>query len=67
MTEFPLLNATLFAILGLVVFTVALAALAKMAPFDVRKAIVEDANVAAAVLAGAVALGVAWIIAATMH
>jgi uncharacterized membrane protein YjfL (UPF0719 family) len=67
MTEFPLLNATLFAILGLVVFTVALAALAKMAPFDVRKAIVEDANVAAAVLTGAVALGVAWIIAATMH
>lgn len=67
MTEFPLLNATLFAILGLVVFTVALAALAKAAPFDVRKAIVEEGNVAAAVLAGSVALGVAWIIAATMH
>jgi uncharacterized membrane protein YjfL (UPF0719 family) len=67
MTEFPLLNAVLFAALGLVVFTVALAALSKMAPFDVRKAIVEDGNVAAAVLAGAAILGAAWIIAATMH
>jgi uncharacterized membrane protein YjfL (UPF0719 family) len=67
MTEFPLLNAVLFAALGLAAFTIALAALAKMAPFDVRKSIVEDGNMAVAVLAGAVALGVAWIIAATMH
>jgi uncharacterized membrane protein YjfL (UPF0719 family) len=67
MTEFPLLNAVLFAALGLVVFTVALGALAKMAPFDVRKAIAEDGNVAAAILAGAAILGMAWIIAATMH
>ncbi len=67
MTEFPVLNALLFAALGVVVFAFAFTVLVRLAPFDVWKEIVQEHNVAAAILAGAVALGLCWIIAATMH
>jgi uncharacterized membrane protein YjfL (UPF0719 family) len=67
MSEFPVLNALVFAVLGVLVFVVALAIVAKLAPFHVWKEIVEERNVAAAILAGAVALGLCWIIAAAMH
>jgi uncharacterized membrane protein YjfL (UPF0719 family) len=67
MSEFPVLNALVFATLGVLVFVIALAIVAKLAPFRVWKEIVEERNVAAAILAGAVALGLCWIIAAAMH
>ena len=67
MSEFPILNALAFAILGVVFFVVAFAIVVKLAPFRVWKEIVEERNVAAAILAGAVALGLCWIIAAAMH
>jgi uncharacterized membrane protein YjfL (UPF0719 family) len=67
MSEFPVLNALVFAVLGILVFTIACAILAKLAPFHVWKEIVEERNVAAAILAGAVALGLCWIIASAMH
>ena len=67
MSEFPILNALAFAILGVLVFVVAFAIVVKLAPFHVWKEIVEERNVAAAILAGAVALGLCWIIAAAMH
>ena len=67
MTEFPVLNALLFAGLGVLVFAIAFTILCKLAPFDLWKEIVHEHNVAAAILAGAVALGLCWIIASTMH
>jgi putative membrane protein len=67
MTDVPVLNALIFAAVGIVVFVVAAGALAKVAPFDVWREIVQERNTAAAILAGAVALGLCWIIAATMH
>jgi putative membrane protein len=67
MTDVPVLNALIFAALGIGVFVVAFAALVKVAPFPLWKEIVEERNVAAAILAGAVALGLCWIIAATVH
>ena len=67
MTEFPILNALIFAGLGVLVFVGAFAIVSKLAPFDLWKEIVHEHNVAAAILAGAVALGLCWIIAATMH
>jgi hypothetical protein len=48
-------------------FAIALAAAARAAAFDVRKAIVEERNIAAAIVAAAVTLGIAWIVASTMH
>jgi putative membrane protein len=67
MTEFPLVNAVIFALLGLAVFSVGTALALRLMPFDLRKQIVEEHNVAAAIVAAAVLLGMAWIIAATMH
>jgi putative membrane protein len=67
MTEFPVLNALIFAVVGAVVFVVAFAIMVRLAPFDLWKEIVHEHNVAAAILAGAVVLGLCWIIAATMH
>ena len=67
MTDIPLLNAFLFAALGISVFAAALAVASKLLPFDLRKEVVQERNVAAAIVAGAVALALGWIIAATMH
>ena len=67
MTELPLVNAALFAGLGIVIFLAVFALLARLAPFNLWKEVAEHRNVAAAILAGAVALGICWIIAAAMH
>lgn len=67
MTDVPVLNALIFACLGIGLFVCACGALAKIAPFDVWKQIVEERNVAAAIVCAAVALGLAWIVATTMH
>ena len=67
MTEYPILNALIFSFLGILVFVAAAAIVSKLAPFNLWKEIVQERNVAAAILAGAVALGICWIIAATMH
>ena len=67
MSEFPVLNALVFTVLGVLVFVVAFAIVAKLAPLNLWKEIVQERNVAAAILAGAVALGLCWIIAAAMH
>jgi putative membrane protein len=67
MSEFPVLNALVFTVLGVLVFVVAFAIVVKLAPLNLWKEIVQERNVAAAILAGAVALGLCWIIAAAMH
>ncbi|MGA2722651.1 MAG: DUF350 domain-containing protein [Bryobacteraceae bacterium] len=67
MSQFPVFNALVFAVLGVLVFVIALAIVAKLAPFHVWKEIVQERNLAAAILAGAVALGLCWIIASAMH
>lgn len=67
MTDIPALNGLIFATLGIVVFFVAFAVASKLARFDVWKEVAQERNVAAAILAGAVALGLCWIIAAAMH
>ena len=67
MTDIPLLNGLIFAALGVVIFVIAFSLVIKLAPIDLWKQIAEERNVAAAILAGAVALGICWIIAAAMH
>jgi putative membrane protein len=67
MTDFPLLNGVIFAGLGILVFVLAFALVVRLAPLNLWKEIGQERNVAAAILAGAVALGLCWIIAATMH
>ena len=52
MTDVPIVNALIFACLGIGLFVAAFAAIAKIAPFDVWKEVVDNRNVAAAILAG---------------
>lgn len=67
MTDVPLLNGLIFAGLGILIFVIAFSLVVRLAPIDFWKEIVQERNVAAAILGGAVALGICWIIAATMH
>jgi len=62
-----LLNAILYAVLGIVIFVIAFAIIDKMTPYHLWKEIVEDKNVALAVLVGAMSIGMCIIIAAAVH
>jgi putative membrane protein len=62
-----LIDGALHAALGLVVFATALWALERSLGFNVRKQVVDEKNVAAAILAGLIALGTAVIVAASVH
>ena len=67
MTDIPVLNGVIFAALGVIAFVFAFGLVVKVAPLDLWKQIGEERNVAVAILAGAVALGLCWIIAAAIH
>jgi putative membrane protein len=70
MTDFhpsALLNAIVYAGLGIVIFVVAFLIIDKMTPYHLWKEIVEDKNVALAVLVGAMSIGMCIIIAAAVH
>ena len=67
MTDYPVINGLIFATLGVIVFIIAFSLVIRLAPLDLWKQIAEERNIAAAILAGAVALGLCWIIAATLH
>ena len=60
-------NATAFAFLGILVFIVAFVILDKLTPYDLWKEIVEDKNMALAILVGAMSLGICIIIASAIH
>jgi putative membrane protein len=62
-----LLNAVVFAILGVAIFVVLFVILDKMTPYHLWKEVVEDKNVALAILVGTMALGISIIIAAAVH
>ena len=70
MTEFQpvfLLNAVIFAGLGIVLFIAAFAIVDKLTPYALWKEIVEDHNVALAIMVGAMSIGMCIIIAAAVH
>jgi uncharacterized membrane protein YjfL (UPF0719 family) len=62
-----LINALVFALLGIVLFCVSFAVLDKMTPYSLWKEIVEEQNVALAILIGAMSVGMCIIIAAAVH
>ena len=70
MTEFHIgyvINACVFALLGIVIFIGAFALVDKLTPYALWKEIVEDQNVALAILVGLMSLGMCVIIAAAVH
>jgi uncharacterized membrane protein YjfL (UPF0719 family) len=62
-----LLNAVVYAVLGIVIFVIAFVAVDKMTPYDLWKEIVVEKNVALALLVGLMSLGMCVIIAAAVH
>jgi putative membrane protein len=70
MSEFHpayLLNAAVYAALGILIFIVAFAVIDWITPYALWKEIVEDKNLALAVLVGAMSIGMCIIIAAAVH
>jgi len=62
-----LLNAAVYAILGILIFIFCFVILDKMTPYHLWREIVEDKNIALAILLGAISLGMCIIIAAAVH
>jgi len=56
-----------YTLFGLIVFGVAFWLITKLVPFSMRKEIEDDQNTALAIVIGAVILGLAIIIASTIH
>lgn len=62
-----LLMTSAYALLGLLVFALIFFIVVKLSPFSIRKEIEVDQNTSLAILVGSVFIGVAIIIAATVH
>ena len=62
-----LLNALIYAILGIAIFIFCFFLLDKMTPYHLWREINEEKNVALAILIGAISLGMCIIIAAAVH
>jgi putative membrane protein len=61
------INALLFAFIGIFIFTVAFVVLDKLTPYHLWKEIVQEHNSALAILVGALSIGICIIIAAAVH
>jgi putative membrane protein len=62
-----LLNALIYSLLGIAIFVISFVVVDKLTPYDLWKEIVEDKNVALAIMIGAISLGMCIIIAAAVH
>ena len=62
-----IVNAATFALLGILLFIVAFVVIDKMTPYSLWKEIVEEKNLALAVMVGAMSIGMCIIIAAAVH
>jgi uncharacterized membrane protein YjfL (UPF0719 family) len=62
-----LVAALSFCVLGLILFAIAFAIIVKITPFSIRKEIEEDQNTSLAILIASVMLGIAIIVAASIH
>jgi uncharacterized membrane protein YjfL (UPF0719 family) len=70
MTDFNpgyLLNAIIYSLLGIIIFSLAFVLIDKMTPYDLWKEICENRNTALAIMVGALSIGVCIIIAAAVH
>ncbi len=62
-----LLNSVLYAVIGMVVFCLGFLLVDKLTPYHLWKELVENKNVALAIVVGFGALGICVIIAAAIH
>jgi uncharacterized membrane protein YjfL (UPF0719 family) len=62
-----MLSTVVYALIGMLVFGLAFAIFNKLMPFSIRKEIEEDQNTALGVVIGSFLIGLAIIIAASIH
>lgn len=62
-----LINSLLYSLLGVALFWISFIVIDKLTPYDLWKEIVEDKNLALAVIVGAMCLGIAIIVASAIH
>jgi putative membrane protein len=60
-------NAILYAAIGIVIFAASFLVIDKVTPYNLWKEIVQEHNTALAILLGAMSLGICVIIAAAVH
>ena len=61
------LNAIVYALLGIVIFALSFVTIDKLTPHDLWKEIIEQKNIALAIIVGFMALAMGIIIAAAVH
>lgn len=62
-----LANSLVYALLGIIIFVAGFIIVDKLTPYDLWKQLIEEKNLALAVVVGAAALGICQIIAAAIH
>ena len=62
-----LITSLVFSLLGVVVFWISFVIIDKITPYDLWKEIVEKRNTALAFVVGAMCLGIAIVVAASIH
>ena len=62
-----LLNSVIYAVLGILIFIVGFIIVDKLTPYDLWKQLIEEKNVALAIVVGCATLGTCVIIAAAIH
>lgn len=62
-----LLNAIVYSLLGIVIFSLAFVVIDRLTPYDLWKEICVNRNVALAIVIGAISIGMCIIIAAAVH
>jgi uncharacterized membrane protein YjfL (UPF0719 family) len=67
MDAHALANALVYSVLGILIFAIAFVLIDKLTPYHLWKEIVENKNVALAILIGALSIGMCIIIAAAVH
>ena len=62
-----LISAIVFTLLGILIFVIAFVVMDRVTPYHLWKEIVQEHNVALAVLVGAMSIGICIIIASAIH
>jgi uncharacterized membrane protein YjfL (UPF0719 family) len=62
-----IVNAIVFAFLGVIIFWISFVVIDKLTPYKLWKEIVDEHNFALAIVVGAMSLGICIIIAAAIH
>ena len=67
MNPIVIVNSILYAVIGIVIFIVGFIIVDKLTPYDLWKQLVEEKNLALAIVVGCATLGTCIIIAAAIH